>query len=201
MKGMPGKPVPWCIRMARIGDAPIYVHFSMLLVFLYFLFKASIPIALWGMLLLTALVVVHEAGHALVCRLVGAEVNFLYITPLFGQCVYTHLDPQPDERDFILIAWGGVFAQTVLLIISLLGFAIFSDTVFMPPGYVRADGFNFAHMTWLILIAFNAGMIFFNLAPMEPLDGAKAWEMSPWRVVRAMWYGWNASQKKAQIRT
>lgn len=144
--------------------------------------------------LLIALILTHEIGHALVCRLIDVEVDFLAVSLLMGICAYSHWEDEPDERDFILIAWGGVFAQIVLLVPCLLGFALLTGSVFMPS-YIRPDGFGFAHMTWVILIGLNVATILMNLVPLYPFDGEKAWEMTPWRVVRAMWYGWNMKQR------
>ena len=196
MKNYPS--IPWLIRVARFGDAPIYIHLFSLVCLPMFWGAASFPIAVWGTVLIILLVLIHEIGHALVCRLVGAEVNFLLVGMLFGYCDYTHWGEQPDERDFVLIAWGGVFAQLVLLIVALLGFALLADSSIFMPNYFRPDGSSFAHMTWLVLVAFNAAIIISNLIPIHPLDGYKAWEMSPWRAVRAMWYGWKVQQDRKQ---
>ena len=191
-----GSYLPWLLRVGHFGGAPIYFHLLVLANFPLFWFVSSFFVALWATALLILLVLVHELGHALVCRLVGAEVNSIVVGLFVGFCEYTHWDEDPDERDFILIAWGGVFAQLCVLAVSLLGFALFADSSVLMPSYSRADGMSFTHMTWVVLVAFNAGLILLNLAPVDPLDGAKAWEMNPWRAARAMWYGWKVQQTR-----
>ncbi len=196
MKLFPGSYLPWLLRVGHFGNAPIFLHLPVFVYLPFFWYKSSFLVALWATALMISLILVHELGHALVCRLVGAETQLICVSLFFGICEYFNWEEEPDERDFILIAWGGVFAQLVVLLVSILGFALFADSSVFMPSYNRAEGMSFTHVTWLVLIGFNAGLILFNLAPIDPLDGVKAWEMHPWRVVRAMWYGWRVQRAR-----
>ena len=173
------------VCVGKFGEAPIYLHATTFALIVWFLFRNDILVSLWGFFLFTALILLHELGHAWVCRLVGAKVESIVVALFVGFCVYTH-DPESDERDYMLIAWGGVFVQFAILLVALLFFQLFTGSISMP-GYVRSNGMGFDSMTWHVLVILNIIMITANLLPFDDLDGETAWGMNPLRAARAMW--------------
>ena len=108
-----------------------------------------------------------------------------------GYCLYEQDPDVADERDEILIAWGGVFAQLPVLLVALAGFALVTGSVAMPR---YGDGPSASAMTWTVLVGFNAAMVVTNLVPLPGLDGETAWRMNPLRAARAMWFGWASTR-------
>ena len=109
------------------------------------------------------LVLAHEFGHALLARRYGHHVLSIDVTGFGGRCRWAGA-ATADER--AKVAWGGVLAQGVLLILAvgalLLGV--------IPASVTGAElSSAFVH-TNLILIVLN-------LLPFRPLDGAEAWSL------------------------
>jgi len=114
------------------------------------------------------LLVVHELGHAAVAMWRQVEVERIRLLFLHGVCV--HEEPYYEEDD-VLIAWGGVAAQFVVLLIALGVDLLLTMLALTAPLAV-----------WLllgVLIKTNLFLIIFNLIPIPPLDGAKAWRALP----------------------
>jgi membrane-associated protease RseP (regulator of RpoE activity) len=89
-----------------------------------------------------------------------------------------------------VIAWGGVVAQAVVAVPLVTWVAIF--------GFTRSDAVNVAIG---ILGYYSLIVAAFNLVPLPPLDGAKAWYLIPGLIKRARtsrtkpkrvvgWRGW-----------
>jgi Zn-dependent protease len=125
-----------------------------------------------------ALIVAHEMGHAEMVRWRGLRARGIHVYAMHGACYYE----QPYyEFDDVLIAWGGVGAQVLLLVLALAarwltGFAPY------PLQSALAPAFG-------IFISTNMVIGFFNLLPIPPLDGAKAWRILPyaWRWLGEQW--------------
>jgi len=122
------------------------------------------------------LMAVHEAGHAIVARRRHVHVRAIRLYVLHGQCEH---DLPEYELDHILIAWGGVLAQAVLLLAALLLSYLLSH--FAP------------HVNYLlqpmlaVFIPVNCFIAILNLLPIKRLDGYLAWHIVPifWRALRS----------------
>ena len=84
-----------------------------------------------------------------------------------------------DGVDQALIAWGGLVAQGLLLLGTLLLVAVF--------GRATSHGGALVEHTF---IAINLWIIGLNLLPFAPLDGAQAWRLFPELNAR----GWSLSR-------
>lgn len=113
----------------------------------------------WVLGILTVFLV-HEFGHAVLARLVGAHVYRIDLLPYGGECTTSETDSELKES---IIASGGVLAQLALAIPAELALAS------GPPAAL--GDFLWALSTASVLIAA------FNLLPIPPLDGAKAWKL------------------------
>jgi stage IV sporulation protein FB len=88
---------------------------------------------------------------------------------MHGQCTY---EVPHYEHDDVWIAWGGVAAQAAILLVAVI-----------------AHYLLWHHLNWTLqrytgplfraLIGANIATILFNLLPIAPLDGRKAWRVIP----------------------
>jgi Zn-dependent protease len=148
------------LTLGRFHGARVRVHWSTLLGMLVLTRFHIAPGAWLGFLVV---VLVHELGHATLAHRLGMEVVALDVHGLGGQCTYAGL---PTSKQQATIAWGGVLAQSALLVASLVVVSILG----WPRGGQLGE-LCYA-LTWT-----NAGVIALNLLPIPPLDGADAWTL------------------------
>jgi Zn-dependent protease len=137
----------------------------------------------WAILAVPALLfllLVHEAGHAMVARLRGVKVHAIRLYFFHGACEH---DVPRSEVDQACIAWGGVLAQSCLLAMALLAAWVILH-VAMPVYKVLAPVF-------VVWVATNLFIIVFNLLPVRPLDGSVAW-----RGVPLIWRQWRGRSRQ-----
>jgi Zn-dependent protease len=115
----------------------------------------------WGSFLL--IVLWHELGHAFLVRRYGHRVASVDVTGFGGLCRWTGA-ATPYER--AVIAWGGVAAQGVLLVLAL-GLRLLLG----PPTTTLVAEIESAFIHW------NASLMLLNLLPLPPFDGSEAWSL------------------------
>jgi Zn-dependent protease len=177
------------LTIGRFGGAPIRIHWSTpigMLVFTGFLRDPRFAPGAWlGYLLV---VLIHELGHAIAVVRSGHRVVAVDAYALGGLC---HWRGHPSPMARALIAWGGVIAQAVLAIGTLIALMF----VGRPTHVFTAD------LTHAFLEA-NLWLIVTNLVPVPPLDGAEAWRVVPilasrWRRRREI----TAARARAEVAT
>jgi Zn-dependent protease len=131
------------------------------------------------------LMFVHELGHAAVAAWRHVEVERIRLLFLHGVCV--HEEPYHEEDD-VLIAWGGVAAQLVVLIVALGADLLLTMLAAPAPPAVWA--------LLRVLINTNLFLMVFNLIPLAPFDGAKAWRVLPLLREWAARTSWGASLRR-----
>lgn len=141
---------------------PIRVHWSTPVGMLLFGRFQFVP-AFWLAFLL--IVLLHEMGHAYVVRRVGAKVHSIDVLAIGGLCHWSG-DVSPIAR--ACIAWGGVWAQMILLAGTYLALAVHGWPTTLEMAQLAAA-----------FTTTNIWMILFNLFPVRPLDGAEAWALFP----------------------
>ena len=150
----------------RLLGARVHTHWSAVLVVAIIAalaFKTPIYAALF-ILSYLGVIAIHEAGHAIVAIRLGYEVSDIRIGWFHGLCEHSASHYEWEE---VMVAWGGVTAQAVVGIpIVLLGTLFGAD-----PGYFGP--------VLMFLGYVNLAMAAFNLLPIEPLDGKKAWRIVP----------------------
>jgi len=119
------------------------------------------------------LMVAHEAGHAMMARRRHVKVRAIRLYMFHGLCEY---DLPYFEIDHILVAWGGVLAQAVVWLISLLLLVFLS--------YVAPRLAEFLQPMLAVFLPINLFIMILNLIPIKPLDGYLAWRIMP--------FVWNA---------
>jgi Zn-dependent protease len=146
------------LRIGSWRGAPLRVHWSMP-VGAFLLGRAEFVPVFWAAFFL--IVLWHELGHAVMVRRFRHRVVSLDVTGIGGLCRWAG-SATPYERS--LIAWGGVAAQGLLLVVAagvrlLLG----------PPTSVLWAEIESAAIQW------NLTLIVLNLLPVAPFDGKEAW--------------------------
>lgn len=149
------------LTVARWRGTPIRIHWSTPIGMLVFGRFAFVPGFWLGYLLLVGL---HEMGHAYLSRRVGLQAISIEIHALGGQCRYGGYSVSPWQR--AVVAWGGVLAQALLLVIAMVAAAVMP----IPPSGLAAE--LLSALLWT-----NVYLIGLNLIPIAPLDGAEAWKL------------------------
>ena len=156
-------------RVLKWRDVPVVLSWTVLLGLPWFYYRQR---SLLGMAIAFAcfffLMLIHELGHAAVAKWRKVRVLEIQLYIVHGLCRHEEPDREVDD---IWIAWGGVAAQAVVLLIAWI--------VRLQLGeYSYLLHFN----AWLALDIFtatNLSLIVLNLIPVPPLDGAKAWRVVP----------------------
>lgn len=157
----------WLI--GRWKDIPLVLHWSALLPLAWLALKyKDFGAAVSTFLAFLALMTVHELGHAAAARSRGLDVIGIRLHFLHGMCLY---ETPKREKDDVFIAWGGVLAQLCLLAVALLVQAIASAFF---PGSARV-----LQPVLFVFIHANVVICAFNLIPVAPLDGHRAWRVVP----------------------
>ena len=148
-----------CLRVGRLKGVPLRLHWTLPIGAVLFCGEQGGPVA-WGAF--AALILVHELGHAALVRRYRLHVIDVTLHGAGGEC---HYSGEPTEMQRTLIAWGGVVAQAMVLVIACLALAPHG-----PPSPTR-DALVTA------FIDRNLAMILLNLLPFRPLDGGEAWKI------------------------
>jgi stage IV sporulation protein FB len=159
--------------IGRFDHAPVSVHWSALLAFPFaWAATGSVLGGLVGFAAYVALMLVHELGHAVTARANGLRVISIQAFWLHGSCTYE--SARAGAAD-LAVAWGGVAAQFLLFLIAL---ALAKSTVVITDEIP-----SLLQPLFFVWIPLNLLSIFYNLLPIPPLDGAKAWAVLPlmWR--------------------
>lgn len=147
-------------QIGRFGGAPLRIHWTMPLGAFLFGGARWAPV-FWGSFLV--IVLWHELGHAFMVRRYGHNVASVDVTGIGGLCRWSGA-ATPYER--AVIAWGGVAAQGLLLVVAL-GLRL----VLGPPTTLLVAELESAFVQW------NASLILLNLLPVPPFDGSEAWSL------------------------
>lgn len=158
------------LQLLKWNGIPVRVH--LLAPLGWFIFNRFDPVRWLAMMIIVFL---HEAGHAWVVRRFRARVVSIDFVFMGGECAWRG---EVSKRGVATIAWGGVAAQALLLLIAW---------PLLRSGLVT-DPFMFA-LTYAFVWS-NLLLIGINLLPIPPLDGSRAWAAIPlwvrhWRSQRA----------------
>jgi stage IV sporulation protein FB len=165
-------------RIGRFGGAPIRIHWTAPLgAFVICGFRFA-PAA-WAAFVV--LILVHELGHALFVRRFRLALGSVDVHGVGGVCQYFGT-PTPLQR--ALIAWGGVLAQAVLLLITF----VVSLVMPIPNSHVADVFYTFI---WA-----NLYLIALNLLPIGIFDGVEAWKLFGRNGLPAWWR--SRSMRKSQ---
>jgi Zn-dependent protease len=147
-------------RLARPFTVALLVHWSLPLGALVASGLELAPVVWLGFFVV---VLVHDAGHALLAKWLGQRVLAWELTAVGGACRYRG---NASARARALIAWGGIGAQLALALATWLLTGAF--------GPLEAEyAIELSHT----FIEINLWVAALNLLPVPPLDGAFAWKL------------------------
>jgi stage IV sporulation protein FB len=164
-------------RLGRLATVVLRLHWSLPVGALVFGSLRLEPI-LW--LVYLGVVVVHVLGHAGLVKALGFEVVGADLTGFGGQCRFRG---SADALEHAIIAWGGILAQSVLLIIALTATLVFGHAESHAGALVEQG-----------CIQVNLWIMALNALPFAPLDGARAWRLFAeldtrgWTISRLLMY-------------
>lgn len=173
-------------RLGHWRGIPVTFHWTVLLGLPWFYYQTrSIQATAVAFVAFSFLLMAHELGHAIVAMWRNVRVVRIQLFFIHGVC--THEEPDYEEDD-VLIAWGGVAAQLVVLVIALAASVIVAAASPISRA-VMAPLFR-------VLIETNLLIMILNLLPIAPLDGAKAWRALPMLREWARQSSWTASLRR-----
>ncbi|MFO0749385.1 MAG: hypothetical protein U1F43_27515 [Myxococcota bacterium] len=119
----------------------------------------------WFWLAFVVLTLLHELGHAVMVWRYKKRVVALDVSGIGGTCHWRGAATPWEES---AIAWGGVLAQAVVLLVTYIVGAVAG-----PPQHEWSWEIYGAFTKWNLMI------IGINLLPIGPLDGVRAWRIIP----------------------
>ena len=104
-----GRGSAWSVQVARVLDIPIRVHFTFLLLVIWFALSArawgQTPLgAVFFLLLVFVCVALHELGHAAMAKRFGVRTHEIVLYPIGG---IARLESMPGGRAELAIAIAG----------------------------------------------------------------------------------------------
>lgn len=160
-------------NVGRIMGVPVKLHWTIpvgAFVFGHFRF---VPGFWLGFVLL---VLIHELGHAFLVKRRGLHNQEVRVHGLGG----VSLHERGSVYDQAIIAWGGVLAQILVLYVPTR----------LLVALVDLPAFDFLYHLLSAFLTTNLLLAAFNLIPIAPLDGARAWQLP-----RLLWVRWRRSRK------
>lgn len=154
------------IRSFSVHDVPVHIHWTFPVggIFItFFLGNPTIDRSLPLIVAYTFLIVIHEFGHALAAKMSSSKVHAILVTGLGGWCVAQ--EPVSFGDRFLFYA-GGVIAQLILLIVTVVSVAIFGDSESSIVG-------SFVFVFTLV----NGMFILLNLLPTGESDGMRLFNL------------------------
>lgn len=173
----------WSYRIFRISGIDVRVHATFLLIVAYFAFvwgavrePGGWTGALYGVLLvvlLFALVLVHELSHSRVAQHYGIAVKNITLLPIGGVSSMEEI-PQDPRKEFV-ISVVGPLSNVVLGLLMLAAAPLFFNVsqVFSSGEFsnlLLSRGFVAAYV---YLFVVNMTLAVFNLLPAFPMDGGR----------------------------
>lgn len=179
-----------------IGGIMVRLHLLYIIIVVSELFSASragslgLQYAAVMMGVLFLLVLLHEFGHCLACRIVGGSADQILMWPLGGLAMCS---PPHRWKAALITTIGGpgvnVILAPVLGLILLLAGAGWSEVVFNPfnpgPAALTVRDIGGTKLVWLWSAHYmNLTLLAFNvLLPMYPMDGGRiVQELLWWRI-------------------
>jgi len=160
----------WSVRIGTALGIPIRVHFTFLLLLIWFGFSSArlgdqLVLALAFLLSVFGCVLLHELGHAAMARRFGVRTRDIVLYPIGG---VARLENIPGGRAELWIALAGP-AVNVVLALLLAALLLATPLAFGRWGERLLD----ADVLVSRLLVANVMLAVFNLIPAFPMDGGR----------------------------
>jgi Zn-dependent protease/predicted transcriptional regulator len=184
----------WSYNLFKVFGIDVRVHVTFLLIVVYFAFFWGVLRepggwggALYGVMLvilLFALVVIHELTHSRVAQAYGIQVRNITLLPIGGMAMMG--DFPRDPRKELAISVAGPASNLVIAAIMAAGALLFVDRAVLSDLelFFQAASRRDPRGTYLYLMAINVALAVFNLIPAFPLDGGRVF-----RAALSLWMG------------
>jgi Zn-dependent protease len=163
--------------LGRWGRIPVSMHWTVLLAFawMYLIFWSFTGMLVASVAFFIVLVV-HEFGHVFTLRRLKVPIDRIVLFGIHGDVSHGYAGPGGE----IAVAWSGVAAQLVLLLLAL-AVATFVDFSAAPMlGAILGPA-------WFVFVKLNLFVMVIALLPIGPFDGRVAWSVFKY---------WKAKAKK-----
>ena len=151
------------------GRVPVSMHWTVLLSFawMYLVFMDVVPM-LVSIPFLVLIFAVHELGHVVVLRRRKIAVTGVSLWGIHGETSYNEYAAKPG--DVVAVAWGGVAAQVLLMLVAL---------AVTETGVLKAIPFGgmLGMVMFVVLVKLNIFLMIVALLPIGPFDGHAAWQV------------------------
>ena len=159
-------------QLGTWGRIPVSMHWTVLLsaAWLYIIFQ-DVASTLIGCVAMLFLMLVHEYGHVLALRRRKLGVTSIQLFGVHGETTYNEYAAKGN--DAIVVAWAGVAAQAVVMVVTLVA------APFLP-----LDGMPYpVLLVWgtlsFMFVKYNVFLMIVALLPIGPFDGHAAWQFIP----------------------
>lgn len=164
----------WSWSLGRIAGIDVRLHGTFLLLLAWLVFKQvgagnglrAASSALLTVLVVFAVIVLHELGHALTARRFGIKTRDITLYPMGGVASLERMPKVPRQE--LLVALAGP-AVNLVLALSAVAAILALHVPWSPAGLAAAGAPWLAKFFWL-----NVGIGVFNLLPAFPMDGGRA---------------------------
>lgn len=188
-------PFSWSLGLGRWFGIDVRVHFLLLLFILIELFRSlgaadeseSLPItayyALWSLGALFLIILLHEFGHCVACRMTGGQADEILMWPLGG---LAYCAPPHRWTAHLWTVIGGPLVNVVLGALFAIALGVMTGawwTVAIPVPFMwprfETSPTDFEFILFLIA-RMNMALLLFNLLPVFPLDGGRLLQAVLW---------------------
>src|SRR5215831_6634064 len=153
--------------LGRWGRIPVAMHWTVLLAFAWmYLIFWSFTAMVVGSIAFFIVLVVHEMGHVAMLRRLKVPIDRIVLYGIHGDTSHGYAGPGGE----IAVAWSGVGAQLVLLLVVLaLAYFVPLQAIPFAPAIVGPAGFVFVNLNIFVMVI--------ALLPIGPFGGRVAWSV------------------------
>lgn len=163
----------WSWRIGRVAGIGVYMHFTFLILLgwvalAHYFQRRNVTDAADGLIfivVLFAIVVLHELGHALMARKFGITTRDITLLPIGGVARLERMPEEPKQEFLVALAGPAV---NVFLAAVLLLFLLPSSAVSHVQEVGVMGGDFLSKLLWI-----NVALAGFNLIPAFPMDGGR----------------------------
>ncbi len=155
------------LRRPRIFGTTLHIHWAALIaagIMFGVMIRQPLDAAL-VVLSYFGVILLHEAGHALIAKKLGCRPSNIYLGIIHGLCEYQLPDSLKEDA---MIAWGGVLAQAAVFVPLIV---LSQTTALATVPFFGIPIALFGYMSLLVALL--------NLLPGRGLDGHLAWRLIP----------------------